>query len=157
MKPKKVRTPGAYNLQDNNKSKGVRKRKAGRPKTPKRAKRARSTKHRESYTKEDLDEAVRLVQEEECSIKAAALYTNDVKKNPVPRSTLADRLRTNKVDPKLGRPVELSAAVEEALVKSLELCASFNYPMSFKTSFNPTALSMRSLTVSGTVDLETNG
>jgi hypothetical protein len=45
--------------------------------------------------------------------------------------TLSDRVRAEdpaKV-PTLGRPQELPRAVEEALVKCLEVCAEFNYPM----------------------------
>jgi hypothetical protein len=61
----------------------------------------------------------------------AAKYTNSVKKNPVPRTTLSDRLRKAQPTeaPALGRPQELPKAVEEALVVCLEMCAEFNYPM----------------------------
>ena len=59
---------------------------------------------------------------------------NNVKKNEVPRMTLSDRLKTAAPakTPVLGRPQELSKATEEALVKCLEMCAEFNYPMGKK-------------------------
>jgi hypothetical protein len=76
-------------------------------------------------------EAIRLVKEDEFSVKTAAAYVNDRKLNAVPRMTLTDRLRKLDPDdqPTLGRPVELSAVVEEALVKCLEMCAEFNFPL----------------------------
>ncbi len=45
--------------------------------------------------------------------------------------TLSDRMKKERPDerPALGRPQELDKTVEEALVKCLEICASFNYPM----------------------------
>jgi hypothetical protein len=45
--------------------------------------------------------------------------------------TLSDRLKSAAPakTPVLGRPQELSKATEEALVKCLEMCAKFNYPM----------------------------
>jgi hypothetical protein len=48
--------------------------------------------------------------------------------------TLADRLKRDlpNKQPALGRPVELSKAVEEALVKCLVICAKFQYPMKRK-------------------------
>jgi hypothetical protein len=48
--------------------------------------------HRKNYTEEDLMEAVRLVKEEEMSIKAAADYLNDVKLNPVPRHDVHENM-----------------------------------------------------------------
>jgi hypothetical protein len=111
MKPKKVSTPGTYQL----KGKKARKRKAGRPVTPKSSKRARKVKHRDGYTKADMEEAIGLVQEEGYCIKVAAAHTNDIKLNTDPRMTLSDRLWKDN-DPKLGRPVDLAPAVEESLV-----------------------------------------
>jgi len=45
--------------------------------------------------------------------------------------TLSDRLKSKKPSETslLGRPIELEEEVEEALVKCLEVCADFNYPM----------------------------
>jgi hypothetical protein len=45
--------------------------------------------------------------------------------------TLSDRVKSKKPTqtPLLGRPIELEEEVEEALVKCLEVCADFNYPM----------------------------
>jgi DDE superfamily endonuclease len=43
--------------------------------------------------------------------------------------TLYDRLQRPDVVPLLGRPQQLSPAVEEALVTCLEMCAEFQYPM----------------------------
>lgn len=76
-------------------------------------------------------EAIRLVQEEDYSILRACKVTNTVKINEVPRMTLSDRLKKeNPTDkPSLGRPQELSEVVEEALVKCLEMCSEFQYPM----------------------------
>lgn len=65
------------------------------------------------------------------SIKLAALETNDVKKNRVPRTTLNDRVLSDKplVTPALGRPTEISKEVEKSIVKCLKLCAAYQYPM----------------------------
>jgi hypothetical protein len=48
--------------------------------------------------------------------------------------TLSDRVRSNvpTAQPTLGRPQELPKVVEEALVRCLEICADFNYPLSKK-------------------------
>ncbi len=44
--------------------------------------------------------------------------------------SLSDRLRAlSSKTPKLGRLQELTLKTEEALVKCLEMCAEFNYPM----------------------------
>jgi hypothetical protein len=86
-----------------------------------------------------MTEAIRLVNEEDFSIKRAALLTNRVKKNVMPRMTLSDRMKKERPDerPALGRPQELDKTVEEeALVKCLEICASFNYPMRKKDPRN---------------------
>jgi len=132
MKPKKVLTPWSYQLANASKTMPPSKKmkKKGRPAAKK--KRARTNlKHRAQYTEEDMTEAIRLVNEEDFSIKRAALLTNRVKKNVVPRMTLSDRMKKERPDerPALGRPQELDKTVEEALVKCLEICASFNYPM----------------------------
>jgi hypothetical protein len=126
MKPRKVKTPGSFDL---SKTTPPRK-KVGRPSSAK-AKRGRQWKARENYSEEDVLEAVRLVKSQGFSIMKAAKYTNSVKKNPVPRTTLSDRLRKAQPTeaPALGRPQELPKAVEEALVVCLEMCAEFNYPM----------------------------
>ena len=44
--------------------------------------------YRTTYTSEDMDEAVRLVLEEDYSIAQASKVINSVKKNPVPRTSL---------------------------------------------------------------------
>lgn len=79
-----------------------------------------------------MEEAVRLVKEEDMSVAKAAMVVNDIKKNPVPRMTLNDRI--NRQDPTkeplVGRPQELSKAAEEAIVKCLVWCAEFQYPQS---------------------------
>lgn len=122
-----VLTPGSSGKSRDGKR--GRKKKVGRPmvKKPRRAFAPR----RQGYLEADIVEAVRLVQEEEYSIKAAAAALNEVKVNPVPRMTLSDRLR--QPDPKrhnpLGRKAELSVEVEDALVYCLVKCAEFNYPM----------------------------
>lgn len=76
-------------------------------------------------------EAVRLVQEEDFSVKAAAAFTNEVKKNIVPRTTLNDWLLSAapNVVPQLGRPTEIPVETERALVKCLKMCAEYQYPM----------------------------
>jgi hypothetical protein len=127
MKPKKVLTPGSYG-----KTTPPPRKKVGRPSSVKKLKRARrKLLHRENYSEEDMVEAIRLVKEEEYSIKAAAALINDRKKKEIPRMTLSNRLRRTEPGkmPKMGRPAELRKEVEEALVKCLEICASFNYPM----------------------------
>lgn len=127
MKPKKVRTPGSYDVGKTTPPK----KKVGRPGSAKKAKLGRRWKARANYTEEDVLEAVRLVRSCGFSTMKAAKHTNSVKKNVVPRMTLSDRLRrTVPMDrPALGRPQELSRSVEEALVKCLVMCAEFNYPM----------------------------
>jgi hypothetical protein len=72
-----------------------------------------------------MQAAVHLVTVEGMTVTAAA------KGAGVPRMTLSDRLRKDAPteDPKLGRPQELPAAVEEANVKCLITCAEFQYPM----------------------------
>ena len=76
-------------------------------------------------------EAIRLVKEDGFSINKACSALNEVKVNLVPRMTLSDRLKKDNptTKPPLGRPQELSEAVELALVKCLEMCAEFQYPM----------------------------
>lgn len=109
--------------------------KRGRPTTPKRYKRrAAGTGYRKAYTEEDVVEALRLIREEGYSCVQAALVLNSVKVNIVPRMTLNDRLKREEPakQPKLGRPQELSKAVEQALVKCLVLCAEFQFPMKKK-------------------------
>jgi len=141
-KAKKVSTPGTgdqkrdkkrRNREEEKEKKRRKKKKdkttAGRPKKVKRLGR-NNIKLRSTYTKEDMEEAVRLVQNENMSIKSAANHINDRKKSRVPRTTLNDWLLGNKTTaPKLGRPTELSVEAENALVKCLKMCASFQYPM----------------------------
>jgi hypothetical protein len=57
-----------------------------------------------------------------------------VKQNKVPPMTLADRLRRDlpNKQPPLGRPQELSQALEQALVKCPVICAKFQFPMKTK-------------------------
>lgn len=78
-----------------------------------------------------MDEAVRLVLEENLSVKRASLAVNRVKLNVVPRMTLNDRMnRHSPVKlPPVGRPTELDADVEEAIVKCLVLCGEYQCPM----------------------------
>lgn len=128
IKAVKVSTPGSQKKS----CKKNKKRKAGRPNSVQKAGKKRDfTPRRVLYTEADMLEAVRLVKEEELSIKAAALETNSVKKNSVPRTTLSDRLRwpdPQRSEP-LGRKTELSKEVEDALVYCLVKCAEFNYPL----------------------------
>jgi hypothetical protein len=129
MKPKKVATPGFYKLNSGKSTPS--KKKMGRPAAKNKRKKRDKIKHRAEYTRADMAEAVRLVNEENWSIKAAALELNSVKKNKVPRMTLSDRLKKENPDkePVLGRPQVIDKVVEEALVKCLEICGSYNYPM----------------------------
>jgi hypothetical protein len=83
----------------------------------------------DKYSEEDMLEAMRLVREEEYSMKAASKLINRVKKNEVPRITLSNRLKRPDENPPLGRPQELSREVEEALVLFLDMCAKFQYPL----------------------------
>ena len=144
-KAKKVATPGSYrHVEKNEKEKGKKKKQSeqreskkkkqqqqGRPPTVKCKKPARKIKLRRKYTVEDMKEAVRLVQEDGYSMLRAAAATNDIKKNAVPRITLLDWLHREEPmkEPALGRPQELSKAVEAALVKCLTMCGDFQYPM----------------------------
>ena len=91
----KVGTPGSYSLsgKTNQAKKGP-----GRPaNTPDKVKRGRPIMkkkkrvragilHRNTYTEQDMKEAVRLVQEDEMTILQAASYTNERKLNIVPRN-----------------------------------------------------------------------
>lgn len=125
---KKVATPGSYG--DGRKGKKVTLKKVtpkrvGRRPAFKAKKKREFAKRRATYTEEDVQEAMRLVREEEYSISSACLLVNAVKKNIVPRMTLSDRLKRPDQRPPLGRPQELSPAVEEALVQCLEICAQF--------------------------------
>lgn len=134
LKPKKMKTPGSYGAATATFITPKRKpKKAGRPSSGKKAtsRAAGALKHRATYTSEDMLEAVRLVREEDYSIALAARAINMLKKNAVPRMTLSDRLTCEipARQPALGRPQELSPAVEAALVKSLALCAEYQYPM----------------------------
>jgi hypothetical protein len=134
MKPQKVRTPGSYALGGGGGAKTPppkKKMKPGRPSSAKKAKKVRVIKHRAGYTEADMLEAIRLVRDDGFSVKKAATHINEKKASPVPRMTLSDRLqKTNPgKKPKLGRPQQLSVQEEEALVKCLELCAEYNYPM----------------------------
>jgi hypothetical protein len=129
MVPKKVSTPGSYVLSQK-KTKKPPKKKVGRPGSAQKKKKARRVKHRENYSEADILEAVRLVREENFSIAGAAQHVSEAKPNTVPRMTLSDRLKKPVPDNKpLGRPQELSPAAEEALIKCVEMCAEFNYPM----------------------------
>jgi hypothetical protein len=61
-------------------------------------------KYRSSYTKDDMLEAIRLVQVEGYCIAAAANKINERKLNKIPRITLSDNLkREGAVMPPLGR------------------------------------------------------
>jgi hypothetical protein len=131
-KPKKVSTPGSYKVKaakvikakipkqfstpskksstpskKSSTSSKISKKGKGRPSTA--TKRPRhGIKFRDSYTEEDLQEAIRLVQEEQFSVSSAAVFVNEIKRNKVPRMTLTDRLRKDApaVKPTLGRPQE---------------------------------------------------
>jgi hypothetical protein len=126
-KPVRVSTPGSYNVKVvkvtkakakafkqlstssknsvTSSSSKVSKKGKGRPSSAKKAVR-HGIKFRDSYTEEDLQEAIRLVKEEDFSVAAAAIVLNDVKQNKVPRMTLSDRLKKDapSVKPRLGRP-----------------------------------------------------
>lgn len=138
--PKKVLTPGSYPTEQENENEPEREpekekekkkatpKKAGRPSKVVKKKRVEK-RRRESYTQEDMKEAIRLVKYEDYSIVQASLVINRVKKNVVPRMTLSDRLKDPKEETVLGRPQELPRAVEEALVDCLVMCSEFQYPM----------------------------
>jgi transposase-like protein len=100
----------------------------GTPKSRNRKRKGTSRKdnYRTKYVMEDMNEAVRLVREEGYSVAGAAEQLK------VPRMTLTDRLKKYSDPtkaPKVGRPQELSAEVEKAIVDCLCLCAEFKYPM----------------------------
>jgi len=54
-----------------------------------------------------------------------------VRRNPVPRMTLNDRIhQDNPMElPKIGRPIELSKKMEKNVVDCLVLCGQYQYPM----------------------------
>lgn len=125
--PIKVATPGSQTKTKKKPKRSVRGRRPKRVvKGPRPFKR-----RRDGYTQEDMNEAIRLVKDEEWSAAQACLVINSVKKNVVPRMTLNDRLKTMD-NPALGRPQELSRVVEEALVDCLVMCSEFQYPMKKK-------------------------
>lgn len=127
-KARKVLTPGSTASPSTPKpTKRVGRPAAARPK-------GRSITHRTSYSSEDMEEAIRLVTIGGMTCAKAAKFINGRKKNAVPRMTLYDRTRDGAAPraPALGRPQELSPAVELALVKSLQMCAEFQYPMKKK-------------------------
>jgi hypothetical protein len=103
MKPKKVNTPGSYNLG----TKTPPRKRVGRPGSAKKPKK-RQVKHRQTYEEEDILEAIRLVKEMGFSKLKAALRINSIKRNPVPRTTLINRLQSDEPEsqPSLGRPQE---------------------------------------------------
>ncbi len=138
--PRKVLTPGSYTSSQKRASNKTPRQQGGSNTTPRSSKvtvRGRPTrkrqnrpgrqigKYRSTYSQEDLDEAVRLVQESGYCIKRAAL------KMQVPRMTLSDRLNTKSPRKRvqLGRRPELSKEVELAIVKCLKVCAEYLYPM----------------------------
>ena len=128
--PRAVLTPGSYKGKVTPKKVTPKKAKVGRPVQKKSGR--KNEKRREKYTQADLCEAIRLVREEEYSILRASEVVNDIKKNPVPRMTLSDRLKRaegQEEEVALGRPQELSPATEMAIVQSMEMCAEFQYPM----------------------------
>jgi hypothetical protein len=98
--PKKinvVRTPGSYRVPVSSKTTStpskspLRKTKKvgpGRPLLKKPRKARKPVKERAGYTEADMMEAIRLVREEEFSIKAAARHLNSTKENEVPRQVV---------------------------------------------------------------------
>jgi hypothetical protein len=58
-------------------------------------------------------EAVRLIREQEFSVKKAMAYISDAKQNPVPRMTWMNRLARilPTAKPQMGRPMQLSKDV----------------------------------------------
>jgi hypothetical protein len=124
-KPVRVSKPGSYNVKVvkvtkakafkqlstssknsvTSSSSKVSKKGKGRPSSAKKAVR-HGNKFRDSYTEEDLQEAIRLVKEEDLSVAAAAIVLNDVKKNKVLRIMLSDCLKKDapSVKPRLGQP-----------------------------------------------------
>jgi hypothetical protein len=135
MKPlppaRPVKTPGSYHGVTPSKKRRVTPNttpKVGRP--VKKKKGRKDEKRRELYTEVDMQEAIRLVREDEFSIAKASKFLNSVKVNPVPRMTLSDRVKRPNPGPvPLGRPQELSRAAEEAIVDCVELCGEFQYPL----------------------------
>lgn len=130
---RKVDTPGSATVGTGTPQAKKKTVKRGRPASarPKPRKKPVGRTYRKTYTEEDVLEAVRLVREEEFSCAQAALMLNSIKKNIVPRMTLNDRMHRENptARPQVGRPQEISPAVEEALVGCLTLCAEFQYPM----------------------------
>lgn len=143
-KPRAMRTPGSYQLEkekdkekdrEKDREKGREKGKSkspnvkvGRP-TKKKSGR-KNEKRRVAYSREDMKEAIRLVLEEGMLVTDAALEINTTKKNVVKRTTLGDLVRAKRrAPPPLGRPQELSAAVEISIVECLEMVAEFQFPM----------------------------
>lgn len=119
IKAKKVATPGSVVEKS---SKKVR----GRPK--KKSMKAGSSRvgnYRHKYRDNDLQLALRAVQDKDMSLAEASKHYN------VPKTTLFDRL-SGKSKAQLGRPTELTAEEEEVLVERLLVMSDWAFPLTNK-------------------------
>lgn len=138
MPPRKVGTPGSYNLTDKKarkkgkdekkgdkkkKESGFKKKKKGRPSAVVKTGSARKDNYMSRYTKEDLEAAYIKVTEEGWTKARAA------REFGVPRITLVDKLSGKHQTGKIGRPPVLSSCEERVLVDLLVLMGEFNYPV----------------------------
>jgi hypothetical protein len=136
MPPRKVGTPGSYNLSEglpkskkkiSKLSKGKKlagKKKKGRPTSFGKKGSKRKGNYRSTYSKEDLEAAYCRVTEEGWTAARAA------REYGVPRITLMDRLSGRHKTGQIGRPTALSQCEEQVLVDLLILMGEFNYPVS---------------------------
>jgi transposase-like protein len=122
-KPKKMKTPGSYNLAKKKKGGKVKKAKStvGRPSLP--MKRKPRVYKKAQYTRDDMEMAVEMVRQQGIPVARAARACN------IPRVTLIDRLSGKHKSGGAGRRRELTDDEEKVLVELLVLMGQFNYPL----------------------------
>jgi hypothetical protein len=132
MVPRKVSTPGSYDLEKRKKNtkrkekkgKGRIKKKVGRPAGQTRKSSVRKGNYRSRYTPDDMLAAVDKVKNEGWTASRAARHFG------VPRITLLDNVNGNHKTGVIGRPTVLSKLEEEVLVSRIVLFGQYNYPVS---------------------------
>jgi hypothetical protein len=137
MSPRKVRTPGSYDLDKKRKKKmrkdkkghgGIKKakkvKKVGHPTGQARKSSSRKNNYRTKYTPEDLQAAVSKIKDDGWTATRAA------REYGVPRVTLLDNVKGTHKTGVIGRPTVLSKLEEEVLVSRIVLFGQYNYPVS---------------------------
>jgi hypothetical protein len=134
MAPRKVSTPGSYDLKKKSKKKSRKEKKqhgriskvkkVGRPAGQPRKGSARKDNYRSRYTQEDLLAAVSKIKNEGWTASRASVEYG------VPRVTLIDNIKGNHKTGVIGKPTVLSKVEEEVLVSRIVLFGQYNYPIS---------------------------